>query len=372
MTRITLFDLFTFLLLASFVIAEDKVPVSLDEAKTAEDVKKYADSVFQSLRKDIKTEEDESRWRKSFIPIGIAAGEKMVALARNDEEREMGYGYKLAALFWLVREEPESERKLLNFIHEIEKKNNYPVLVDSCKIRLYWMQTNQLDPKTLSLEDFEKVKEEGKKISTLDLKGYDTLSGLEIPLTLAGKMPQATKDPKFVQSVLGDLLRFVDSGVFEKKQAEKWEMLLTGRIRRFPGMPFEVKGTTLDGKPFDMNDYKGKYVVVDFTFYGCGPCREEVPRLLENYNKYKSKGLEVISIGEDTEENLRKMIDEDKITWTMVVDKPPEDSRRGTICKHYGIGGFPTIFLVGPDGKIISDELRGIELHTKLTELFNK
>jgi peroxiredoxin len=137
-------------------------------------------------------------------------------------------------------------------------------------------------------------------------------------------------------------------------------------------MPFEVKGTTLDGKPFDMNDYKGKYVVVDFTFYGCGPCRAEVPHLLENYNKYKSKGLEVISVGLDTEENLRKMIDEDKITWTMVVDKPLEGTKLGQICKQYGVASFPTICLVGPDGKIIRDGLRGAIIHSELTKLLDK
>jgi thiol-disulfide isomerase/thioredoxin len=45
------------------------------------------------------------------------------------------------------------------------------------------------------------------------------------------------------------------------------------------GTPIELTGTTLDGKDLDPSDYRGKPVVVNVWWSGCGPCRTEMPLL---------------------------------------------------------------------------------------------
>jgi thiol-disulfide isomerase/thioredoxin len=45
------------------------------------------------------------------------------------------------------------------------------------------------------------------------------------------------------------------------------------------GKPIELTGTTLDGKPVDLAAYRGKPVVVNVWWSGCGPCRTEMPLL---------------------------------------------------------------------------------------------
>ena len=45
------------------------------------------------------------------------------------------------------------------------------------------------------------------------------------------------------------------------------------------GTPVELTGTTLDGKDVDLADYRGKPVVVNVWWSGCGPCRREMPLL---------------------------------------------------------------------------------------------
>jgi thiol-disulfide isomerase/thioredoxin len=45
------------------------------------------------------------------------------------------------------------------------------------------------------------------------------------------------------------------------------------------GKPVELSGTTLDGKQVDLADYRGKPVVVNVWWSGCGPCRSEMPLL---------------------------------------------------------------------------------------------
>jgi thiol-disulfide isomerase/thioredoxin len=45
------------------------------------------------------------------------------------------------------------------------------------------------------------------------------------------------------------------------------------------GAPVELSGTTLDGKPFDLASDRGKVVVVNTWWSGCGPCNNEMPML---------------------------------------------------------------------------------------------
>jgi thiol-disulfide isomerase/thioredoxin len=55
------------------------------------------------------------------------------------------------------------------------------------------------------------------------------------------------------------------------------ETTLWGPDKR--GEPVELTGKTLDGKDVDIADYRGKPVVVNIWWSGCGPCRAEMPML---------------------------------------------------------------------------------------------
>jgi peroxiredoxin len=378
------------LIFTATVRAEDtiapKIPASLDDAKTVAEISAYINHVSKELRKEFKLPDDAEGeemipFLKKTAPIRLACAEKMLSLAKTDEERKTGYEQKWQALLCFSSSQPKNREfpdKLRDLGNEVEKEGKFPDLAKKYKIFSFWRRTQMIDPMTLTREEFEEIKEEGKEIAALDIKGYDTVSGLEIPLTLAGQMPLAKQDPQFIPSTLDEMCRFIDSGKTHFRDNEIVKHTLTTLHRLLPGMPFEAKGETVDGKPFDMNDYKGKYVLVEFTFAACGPCREQAPYLRENYNKYREKGFEIVSIGSDTPENLKKMIEEDKIIWTMVWDDPKKGKigkyPDGPICEHYGVRGYPTIILVGPDGKILRGQdglyLRGISL--ALSELFDK
>ena len=133
------------------------------------------------------------------------------------------------------------------------------------------------------------------------------------------------------------------------------------------GKPFvDFTIETKDGNKVSLSDYvgKGKYTLVDFWASWCGPCRAETPVLAEIYNQYKNKGLEVLGVAVwDNPENTQKAIEELKITWPQILnagDKPT---------KLYGINGIPHIILFGPDGTIISRDLRGDAMKAKVKEV---
>lgn len=143
-------------------------------------------------------------------------------------------------------------------------------------------------------------------------------------------------------------------------------MVLTGATTDNSPKPGTVGGKYIDvtgkweGKTYKLSEYvgKGQYVLVDFWASWCGPCRGEIPYLRKANLKYGSKGLKVIGVAVwDEPEDTRKAVSALDINYLVFSDI--DDNA----VKGYGIRGIPKIILIGPDGKIIADDLRreGIE-----------
>ena len=127
----------------------------------------------------------------------------------------------------------------------------------------------------------------------------------------------------------------------------------------------------------DMNDTevklsqyagKGNYVFVDFWASWCGPCRAEMPNVVEAYKKYHSKGLEIVGVS----------FDQKKDAWTAAVKNlgmewPQMSDLKGWQCaagKVYGIRSIPSNILLDPQGKIVASDLRGEDLQKRLAEIY--
>jgi thiol-disulfide isomerase/thioredoxin len=109
----------------------------------------------------------------------------------------------------------------------------------------------------------------------------------------------------------------------------------------------------VNGRAVALNDYKGKYVLLDFWASWCSPCREANPHLTDIYNKYNAKGLVVIGIADNnlSPDAWKKAIIKDKLDqWPNIL------SGTGTsddINDRYGIHFIPTCVLIDPAGKIV-------------------
>ena len=104
-----------------------------------------------------------------------------------------------------------------------------------------------------------------------------------------------------------------------------------------------------DGNQHHLAEFRGKYVLVDFWFNGCLPCRQSIPELGEVSNQYKGR-LEVVSISLDAMKVWADATVEHPITWNNWNDKK---GRNGLYAK-YPTQGVPFYVLLSPDGPVIA------------------
>lgn len=114
---------------------------------------------------------------------------------------------------------------------------------------------------------------------------------------------------------------------------------------------------------FTKSKMLGKTYLIDFWGTWCTPCVAEMPTLHKVYEKYKSKGLQIISVAADEKQNV---IAFRKNKWTMPWHNAVllKNAKSNELQKLFGVYSFPSAFLVSKQGIILArnEDLRGENL----------
>lgn len=109
----------------------------------------------------------------------------------------------------------------------------------------------------------------------------------------------------------------------------------------------------MDGNTVRLSDFRGKYLLLDFWASWCRPCRAKMKELKAVYPKLQEKGIVVCSISLDEKrEQWEKATREDGIVWANTCDLKP--FRDNEIAAAYKVTGVPTLFVINPQGIIVS------------------
>jgi beta-lactamase regulating signal transducer with metallopeptidase domain/thiol-disulfide isomerase/thioredoxin len=143
----------------------------------------------------------------------------------------------------------------------------------------------------------------------------------------------------------------LDLGVIE---AQLYDTLDSGELAP------DFVAERLNGGQIRLSEYQGKLVVLDFWASWCAPCVGELPGLAELYDEFKANDrFRLVSVSCDNEiSSPRDLLAGKGYDW----DQAFVAGMYAAAVKDYTVRSLPGLFLIGPDGRVMSKNIRGADL----------
>ncbi len=128
----------------------------------------------------------------------------------------------------------------------------------------------------------------------------------------------------------------------------------------------QIKVPGLDGKPIDIKDFAGSWVILNFWATWCPPCKAEMPSMEEFYKTFKNDKLTIfaISTGEKPD-TVKNFIKANPHSFPIGLDSS------GQLGATFASRGIPTTYIVNPEGKVIAGTIGGRDwMDNKTVEAF--
>ncbi|MEM7477707.1 MAG: redoxin family protein [Planctomycetota bacterium] len=198
-------------------------------------------------------------------------------------------------------------------------------------------------------------------VTKIDVTDSSATAGIQVeitdksaewPLKALGPAPKALQEMRDSFSGRAEQLR------------EKFSLGTAGKIP-----PAMHEGTWLNTDAKSLLDFRGKYVLLDFWFIGCGPCLRDMPSVKIAHQEFSRLGFAVVSVnvtGQNVDD-VRTFARDHGMNYPIVVDGADEAILNAY--KKLGVSGFPSYILLGPDGRILHNDQLTFGTSLRLSKL---
>lgn len=118
-----------------------------------------------------------------------------------------------------------------------------------------------------------------------------------------------------------------------------------------------------DGREMKLSDFRGKTVLVDIWATWCGPCVASMPHNSELAETYAKDGLVILAVcADDTRANYDGWVKRNSKKYKFLTAHDPagkKDWDNSVFNTKYAVSGFPTLFLIDKEGKLVGSTAGG-------------
>ncbi len=222
----------------------------------------------------------------------------------------------------------------------------------------------QLD-ETKQKEAMDKIEKLNKQFSALVIKKAEENISNEFGFFILTYYPEELID----NTTRSRLIKQLPEEMRQRPSIKQFEQMIAAAAKTSEGATItDFSLPDLNGKPLSIMSEatKHKITIIDFWASWCGPCRQDMPSVIELYNQYKDKGLGIVGVSLDNDKDSWLMATKQmNIPWPQMSDLKGWDN---AAAKQFNITSIPHTIIIDQQGKIMRRGLRGEALATFVAE----
>ncbi len=214
-------------------------------------------------------------------------------------------------------------------------------------------------PKEEQDKGMAQIEQLNKRFAALVVNKADKNSDNEFGYFLLTYYPEELID----NATRSRLIKQLPDKMRQRPAIRHWEQTIAAAEKTAEGTIIaNFSQQALDGTTLSLLEEvkKNKITIIDFWASWCGPCRQEMPFMVEMYNELKDRGFGIVGVSLDSDhdawERATKQLD---VVWPQMSDLK---GWKNAIAQHFNVTSIPHTIVVDHNGKILRRGLRGDEL----------